>query len=42
MPMLAPGEKRSYDFDPLPGTHWMRDPLAGDQPACRAVDSAHP
>ncbi|MFV0383066.1 multicopper oxidase family protein [Paracoccus sp. (in: a-proteobacteria)] len=23
MPMLAPGESRSYDFDPVPGTHWM-------------------
>ncbi|MFV0334381.1 MAG: multicopper oxidase family protein [Tropicimonas sp.] len=22
-PMLAPGERRSYDFEPLPGTHWM-------------------
>ncbi len=23
MPLLAPGESRSYDFAPLPGTHWM-------------------
>jgi FtsP/CotA-like multicopper oxidase with cupredoxin domain len=23
MPALAPGETRSYDFDPRPGTHWM-------------------
>ncbi|MBE2278490.1 MAG: multicopper oxidase family protein [Rhodobacteraceae bacterium] len=23
MPLLAPGETRSYDFVPLPGTHWM-------------------
>ncbi len=23
MPLLAPGERRSYDFAPLPGTHWM-------------------
>ncbi len=23
MPMLAPGETRSYDFDARPGTHWM-------------------
>lgn len=23
MPMLAPGESRSYDFAPQPGTHWM-------------------
>ncbi len=23
MPLLAPGERRSYDFTPLPGTHWM-------------------
>lgn len=23
MPLLAPGETRSYDFAPTPGTHWM-------------------
>ncbi len=23
LPMLAPGESRSYDFAPRPGTHWM-------------------
>lgn len=23
MPLLTPGERRSYDFAPLPGTHWM-------------------
>ncbi|MEQ9815481.1 MAG: multicopper oxidase family protein [Azospirillaceae bacterium] len=23
MPMLGAGETRSYDFQPLPGTHWM-------------------
>lgn len=23
MPPLAPGETRSYDFEPRPGTHWM-------------------
>lgn len=23
MPLLAPGETRSYDFDAQPGTHWM-------------------
>lgn len=23
MPLLAPGETRSYDFEPRPGTHWM-------------------
>jgi FtsP/CotA-like multicopper oxidase with cupredoxin domain len=23
MPMLQPGETRSYDFEPLPGTFWM-------------------
>ena len=23
LPMLAPGETRSYDFAPLPGTYWM-------------------
>ncbi|ODT66652.1 MAG: copper oxidase [Pelagibacterium sp. SCN 63-23] len=23
MPMLEPGESRSYDFEPLPGTYWM-------------------
>ncbi|GGA43436.1 multicopper oxidase family protein [Pelagibacterium lentulum] len=23
MPVLAPGETRHYDFDPLAGTHWM-------------------
>lgn len=23
MPLMQPGEMRSYDFDPLPGTHWM-------------------
>ncbi|MDO9641282.1 MAG: multicopper oxidase domain-containing protein [Pseudotabrizicola sp.] len=23
MPLLAPGERRPYDFAPLPGTHWM-------------------
>ena len=23
LPLLAPGERRSYDFAPLPGTHWM-------------------
>lgn len=23
MPLLAPGEMRSYDFAPRPGTHWM-------------------
>ena len=23
MPLLAPGERRSYDFAPMPGTHWM-------------------
>ncbi|SDF43240.1 Multicopper oxidase with three cupredoxin domains (includes cell division protein FtsP and spore coat protein CotA) [Celeribacter baekdonensis] len=23
MPLLAPGETRSYDFDARPGTHWM-------------------
>ena len=23
MPLLEPGERRSYDFAPLPGTHWM-------------------
>ena len=23
MPALAPGETRDYDFEPLPGTHWM-------------------
>lgn len=22
-PPLAPGESRSYDFEPVPGTHWM-------------------
>ena len=23
MPLLVPGERRSYDFAPMPGTHWM-------------------
>lgn len=23
LPLLAPGETRSYDFSPQPGTHWM-------------------
>ncbi|MDP3342334.1 multicopper oxidase family protein [Frigidibacter sp.] len=23
MPLLSPGERRSYDFAPMPGTHWM-------------------
>ncbi len=23
MPLLEPGETRSYDFEPRPGTHWM-------------------
>lgn len=23
MPLLASGERRSYDFTPIPGTHWM-------------------
>ena len=23
MPLLATGERRSYDFAPMPGTHWM-------------------
>ncbi|PKP84705.1 MAG: copper oxidase [Alphaproteobacteria bacterium HGW-Alphaproteobacteria-2] len=23
LPLLAPGETRSYDFEPRPGTHWM-------------------
>jgi FtsP/CotA-like multicopper oxidase with cupredoxin domain len=23
LPLLAPGETRSFDFAPLPGTHWM-------------------
>ena len=23
MPLLAPGETRSYDFEARPGTHWM-------------------
>lgn len=23
MPLMASGERRSYDFAPLPGTHWM-------------------
>ncbi|TGD60586.1 multicopper oxidase family protein [Tabrizicola sp. WMC-M-20] len=23
MPLLTPGERRSYDFAPVPGTHWM-------------------
>ena len=27
MPLLAPGETRSYDFAPRPGTHWMHSHL---------------
>lgn len=23
LPLLQPGERRGYDFDPAPGTHWM-------------------
>ncbi|MCA0270548.1 MAG: multicopper oxidase domain-containing protein [Proteobacteria bacterium] len=23
LPLLAPGEVRAFDFEPLPGTHWM-------------------
>jgi FtsP/CotA-like multicopper oxidase with cupredoxin domain len=23
MPLLQPGETRSYDYAPMPGTHWM-------------------
>lgn len=28
MPPLTPGESRDYDFDPLPGTHWMHSHIA--------------
>ncbi len=28
MPALAPGEMRSYDFAPRPGTHWMHSHIA--------------
>lgn len=34
MPLLAPGEGRSYDFAPLPGTHWMHSHVPVQEMHC--------